>query len=431
VGQCIHDEEEADFIRYLTMEYPRITGKPMPKKYGYLSTTVLFYKNFLDMTFDSLFFRQLSKEYGLQFVGGETFSPTATDVTPQLTRLRDKGAEVILTVAPGGEGAAMVKTIRSLGMHKTYIFNGPSYGFLGDTAKIVGLKNMEGLYTETCGGNSIDDPDQRGVKESRLIFTNIAGYKLFTGCNSAMCLRIADGAFVGAIIGPLKEITTWKEFEEEDFKAIQTKMAEHPELLLRAAERGIFEKANHKYSAIEGGPLLYLPGKISQQHSQIWQWQEGKYGMGMYDVQRQNGSHWDWVPPNVIPVTNPTAPRGVPIPFEGSIDYGPPFGEWNLDMFFKEYQDESYLWEHDDNLVPEFYPKGTREGIPLWWFIFQYGFNDEGKLDKGMLYKALDKYFALKGRTGDEARAELSKFMELYYLPDHWVEWLSEYEVEG
>jgi hypothetical protein len=48
-----------------------------------------------------------------------------------------------------------------------------------------------------------------------------------------------------------------------------------------------------------------------------------------------------------------------------------------------------------------------------------------------MLYEALDKYFTLKGRTPDEAKAELEKFVELYYLPDHWVEWLSEYGVKG
>ena len=205
----------------------------------------------------------------------------------------------------------------------------------------------------------------------------------------------------------------------------------NPQLVLEEVEKAIFKNTNHKYSWIECGPLLYLPGKKSQQHTQIWQWQEGRYGIGMYAVPYQNGTHWEWAPPNVIPCDNPLAPLANPIPLEGSIDYGPPFGVWDLERFFKEYQGESWLWENDDNLVPEFYPQGKREGIPLWWFIFQYAFSDEGKLDKGMLYKALDRYFELKGRTPDEAKAELTRFSELYYLPDHWGEWLTGYKVGG
>ena len=291
----------------------------------------------------SFFAKQLLNEYGFECVGLETVPMTATDATPQLIRLKDKGAELITAIAVGGEGAVFVKSIVSLGMDKTHIFTGCPYVMMGDVARVTGLDAMKGIYTATVTSNSIDELDERGIKEMRFVTEGIAGADIITGNNIMGALRVFEGSLFNMDIladrvGGLAKI----------IELYKTKPSEY---VVKEIEAAFFEYLNHKYSMLDLGPFLFLPGRVSNQHMQLIQWREGKYGIATYAVKRQNGTNWEWVPPNIVHLPCYSAPRGTPVPLEGSIDYGPPFGVWDMERFFKEYTDESWVCEHSDELV--------------------------------------------------------------------------------
>lgn len=60
-------------------------------------------------------FKEWAPEYGLEIVGVEKFNDADTDITPQLTRLRDGGAEALLLVANAAPGAQAMKSLVRIG----------------------------------------------------------------------------------------------------------------------------------------------------------------------------------------------------------------------------------------------------------------------------------------------------------------------------
>jgi hypothetical protein len=116
-----------------------------------------------------------------------------------------------------------------------------------------------------------------------------------------------------------------------------------------------------------------------------------------------------------------------PPPLDGSpIDYGPPWEQWTFEKFLSTYD------------------------VPLWWAILTWGMNTETwRVDKDLFLETLDRYFECKkvvnteeggiyglnekgtrevDWSSPEKRVEkLQEFLDLYYLPPHWVEWINEY----
>lgn len=60
-------------------------------------------------------FKEWAPEYDLEIVGIEKFNDADTDITPQLTRLRDGGAEALLLVANAAPGAQAMKSLVRIG----------------------------------------------------------------------------------------------------------------------------------------------------------------------------------------------------------------------------------------------------------------------------------------------------------------------------
>jgi len=56
-------------------------------------------------------FKEWAPEYGLEIVGIEKFNDADTDISPQLTRLQDAGAEALLMVANAAPGAQAMKSL--------------------------------------------------------------------------------------------------------------------------------------------------------------------------------------------------------------------------------------------------------------------------------------------------------------------------------
>lgn len=78
----------------------------------------------------------LAAEYGLEVVGSETFDPSATDVTSQLTALQGSDPETILVWAVQPANAIVARNAADLGMTDVVLSHSPgaaSFGFI-DTA---------------------------------------------------------------------------------------------------------------------------------------------------------------------------------------------------------------------------------------------------------------------------------------------------------
>jgi hypothetical protein len=164
-------------------------------------------------------------------------------------------------------------------------------------------------------------------------------------------------------------------------------------------------------------PITFLPGKSTIQEVAMIQIREQ---LGR-NVRHVDGSLYSWVPPLVIPERGACPPSGgwMAPPLEGSIHYGYPWDEdWTFEKFVSTYD------------------------IPLWWAIMEWGVSrPDYKMDKDLVYKTLDKYFDCKkvvalptggfeevDWSSPEKRVEkVQELLEMYYLPDQWVEWLNEY----
>lgn len=60
-------------------------------------------------------FKEWAPEYGLEIVGVEKFNDADTDISAQLTRLKDGGAEALLLVANAAPGAQAMKSLARIG----------------------------------------------------------------------------------------------------------------------------------------------------------------------------------------------------------------------------------------------------------------------------------------------------------------------------
>jgi len=66
---------------------------------------------------------KLAPDYGLEVVAKEQYGPDDTDVTPQLTRIRDAGAEAVLFCGFGTPSVIVAKNFARLGMNAKLYYN--------------------------------------------------------------------------------------------------------------------------------------------------------------------------------------------------------------------------------------------------------------------------------------------------------------------
>ncbi|GBD41836.1 Leu/Ile/Val-binding protein [bacterium HR39] len=66
---------------------------------------------------------ELAPAYGLEVVATEQYGPDDTDVTPQLTRIRDAGAEAVLFCGFGAPSVIVAKNFARLGMKSALYYN--------------------------------------------------------------------------------------------------------------------------------------------------------------------------------------------------------------------------------------------------------------------------------------------------------------------
>jgi branched-chain amino acid transport system substrate-binding protein len=87
----------------------------------------------------------LGKELGLEYLGEELYDPAATDMTPELTKLRQKNPDALLVPAIMPANAVIAKNIHSMGF-ETMVFQGP--GAAGNVFLESAGKAGEGQYVQ-------------------------------------------------------------------------------------------------------------------------------------------------------------------------------------------------------------------------------------------------------------------------------------------
>ena len=75
------------------------------------------------------------REQGLEEVGAETFNWEDTDMTPQLIRLRDAGAEVLIMWGLDREGNQILRSLQKIGWSPVVI---GAWGFAGNLGELAG-----------------------------------------------------------------------------------------------------------------------------------------------------------------------------------------------------------------------------------------------------------------------------------------------------
>jgi len=104
-----------------TFKTPQRTSVAVKKTYEYLKK-----QNFAKIALitatdgfgkDGLnWLEKLAPEYGLQIVGSEVFGVGDTDMTPQLVKIKDSGAQVVICWTIGPAGARVAKNVKQLGI---------------------------------------------------------------------------------------------------------------------------------------------------------------------------------------------------------------------------------------------------------------------------------------------------------------------------
>jgi hypothetical protein len=410
--QACREEMLSDIVRYLMMERPKETGEKPPQKIGAITWDLPTMIDVFDRLHKTTFFKQMEKEYGLEWVGTQKFGIATADVTSQLMKLRDDGAEIILGASYSQGTAVVAKCAKLLGM-------GPqgkckcdfvwwSYGLDWSASNMAGKDTIEGWFT-SYPANSYDEPGARG----NFIYDFLEDY---TGVELTMpsACSVGGGVSVLQAGGPLifagEIVDKYAPLYGYDVSKMLHKMNVDWYL-----ER-IFSWNNHWHAWMPIRPYTFIPGKWTATDNLICVERDGC----ALHVRHRDDRMWSWVPPKIIPEDGPQPPEGwIAPPLEGSIDYGGHWGEWTFDEFLAQYD------------------------VPLWWVIFAYAFGPNNRLDKDLLFKTLDRYFECKKviitkeyydgftqvnwNSPEKKVKKLCKFKEMYYLPQNWIEWIDDY----
>ena len=137
------------------------------KKFALLHSTTGFGQSALAQT------KKVAPQYDMTVVF-EAFGPADTDLTPQLTRIKERGAQAVIiwTVTPAGVVA--LKQMQQLGMQKMYSLH--SYGFVSQRyMKLAGdaAKDLLLVSVKFPVGDDLPDSD----KAKKKILSLIAKYK--------------------------------------------------------------------------------------------------------------------------------------------------------------------------------------------------------------------------------------------------------------
>ncbi|MFB3818606.1 MAG: ABC transporter substrate-binding protein, partial [Candidatus Methylomirabilales bacterium] len=100
---------------------PQRSSTAVRKLYGYLKekglTKVALFTASDSFGKDGLvWLEQIGPEFGMAFVAKESFGPSDTDMTPQLTKIRNAGAQAIVAWTIGPAGAIVAKNKAQLGL---------------------------------------------------------------------------------------------------------------------------------------------------------------------------------------------------------------------------------------------------------------------------------------------------------------------------
>jgi branched-chain amino acid transport system substrate-binding protein len=104
-----------------TFKAPQRTSVAVKKTYEYLKKQNLAKIALITATDgfgkDGLnWLEKLAPEYGLQIVGSEVFGVGDTDMTPQLVKIKDSGAQAVICWTIGPAGARVAKNVKQLGI---------------------------------------------------------------------------------------------------------------------------------------------------------------------------------------------------------------------------------------------------------------------------------------------------------------------------
>jgi branched-chain amino acid transport system substrate-binding protein len=123
------------------------------------------------LTWDSVFGRAImidevrnyAKEKGIEIVAEEVFGMTQMDVTTQLTRIKEKGANWVYSNILGQGEAVVLKSADQLGLMKTMKFSGCQWTMLAHTLTALAGPLAEG-YTAPTQLRNWNETDQPYIK---------------------------------------------------------------------------------------------------------------------------------------------------------------------------------------------------------------------------------------------------------------------------
>ena len=392
---CLAEEASADLVRYMLMEWPKETGKPQPQKIGILVqsggilTSRWYESMFRDFMVSDLYKLLLSEfEVDVEYY---TFPSTASDCTPQLIRLRDAGVEWIFNAATTSSAAVIAKSAKSLGL-KDVQFAANVYGMDHSVISICRPSAVEG-WIAAFNGVSMDDPNPTTEERRGQIVAQVAAGMVGMEIPPATigiqepCTVIAG---VRPLLSCLDRVEGWANCDD-----ITPEMYMEEYFKLCGGSEPYWEPITSMH------PITLLPGRTSS----IWTVMVDVRGGKLYEHTRRDGKRWQWVPPKTVPGPGPCPPNGwVAPPLEGSIDYGPPWGEWTFDRFVTTYDP------------------------PLWWLLLEYGApRSDNVMHKDLFFSTLDKYFEAEGMDRKQAKELIQENLDMYHFPGKWVGWFNEY----
>jgi hypothetical protein len=338
------------------------------------------------------FFSLLINEFDIELVGTQTFPLNAPHCTPQLVRLRDAGAEWIFTAATASSSAVIAKSAKSLKL-KDVQFAANVYGVEHSVIDICGPEAVEG-WIAGFNGVSMDDPnltgkERRGQRTGKLA-SELAGIELYPATIGIQEPATAAVILFKLVTTCLDRVGGWSNADDINSEMLM-------EELFKLCGGG--EPYWEPIFSLK--PVIMLPGRTSSILTVMVDVHDGK----LYEHTRRDGKHWQWVPPKVVPGPGPCPPDGwVAPPLEGSIDYGPPWGEWDFSSFVQTYDP------------------------PLWWLLMEYGASrSDNVMRKNLFFKTLDKYFEAKEMNNTQRVKVIEENIGMYSFPPKWIGWFKEY----
>ena len=166
-----------------TFKTPQRTSVAVKKLYGYLKDQKQVKVALLTATdgfgkdgLNSL--EQIAPEFGVQIAIKEAFSVTDTDMTPQLLKIRESGAQALICWTIGPAGARVAKNVRQLGLQMPlYQCHGqpdPKYIELaGDAAEGSIMPSTKLMVVDQLPDS---DPQKAVIKEFMTLYKDVYHY---------------------------------------------------------------------------------------------------------------------------------------------------------------------------------------------------------------------------------------------------------------